>query len=143
MGSIPMFPKMYFNSYAYVISHYNILSSRKQPSIKIRLTKKTLNLIKIMYNVGAIKSYIIIKSSLNSKNYIRFSSSFYKNVPFFKDVKLVSTPSKKHTVTLKGLRLLSKMVGSSVIIISTSKGLFTHKKAIDRNLGGLIVCVLN
>ena len=132
---------MFYDQYSYVINHYNILSAKKKPSIKILFNRKTISLIKLLYNLGAIRSYIIVLS--NNKKYILFSVLTFRSIPFFKEVRLVSTQSKKHNITLVGLKLLTTMSGKSIIILSTTKGLLTQQKAIDRKIGGLILCIIN
>ena len=135
---------MPYYSHSYVINHTNILLSRKQKCIQIILTKKTLRLIRVFYRNSVIKNYIIVEKTLNNKKrrYIRFSGLFYKNESYFKGVRLVSTPSRKHTISLKGLRVLRKISGTSLIILETSHGIISHLDALKLGTGGLILCVV-
>lgn len=71
------------------------------------------------------------------------SPAFYKNAPFYKSIRYVSTPSKKHTVTLRALKLLKTAVRASILILSTPYGLVTHTQAIKLKTGGIIICVLS
>ena len=96
----------------------------------------------MLYRVGAIKNYITIKMSHNNHKII-FSPSFYKNTPNYKNIRYVSTPSKKHTVSLKALRMLQTALKASILILSTSYGLVTHTEAIKLRVGGVIICVLS
>jgi ribosomal protein S8 len=66
---------------------------------------------------------------------------FFKNTPFFKSLRLLSTPSKKHTTTLKGLRLINLSIKSSVIILSTPYGIIDHREALRIGTGGAILCI--
>ena len=54
----------------------------------------------------------------------------------------MSTPSKKHTISLKGLNLLKKISGTSLIILETSRGIISHIDALKLGVGGLILCVV-
>ena len=73
---------------------------------------------------------------------IRFNGAFFKNESYFRGIRVVSTPSRKHTITLKGLHLMNKSIGKSVVILETSMGLISHTKAIEFGIGGLILCVI-
>lgn len=129
---------------AYVANHVNILLSRKQKCVQIVLTKKTLRLIRVFYKNAVVKNYIIIEKVVKNKKirFIRFSGLFFKNESYFKGVRLVSTPSKKHTISLKGLNLLKKISGTSLIILETSRGIISHVDALKLGVGGLILCVV-
>lgn len=130
---------------AYVINHLNILLSRKQKYIEIILTKKTLRLVKSLYKNSIIKNYIIVEKTYKDKKTkcIRFNGLFFRNESFFKSARLVSTPSRKHTISLRALNLAKRAVGTSIIILETSKGIMSHLDALKLGVGGLILCVVN
>ena len=92
--------------------------------------------------MGAIRNYILTQKSGSCQKII-FSPSFYRSSPFYKNIRYVSTPSKKHSVTLKALRLLKTALRASILILSTPYGLVTHTEAIKLKTGGLIMCVLS
>lgn len=96
----------------------------------------------MLYKVGAIKNFLIVKDAKNMKKII-LSPSFYKNSSFYKNIRYVSTPSKKHTISLKALKLLQTALKASIIILSTPYGLITHKEAVKFKTGGIIICVLS
>jgi ribosomal protein S8 len=96
----------------------------------------------MLYKVGAIKNYVLVKNE-KKINKIILTPSFYKNAPFYKNIRYVSTPSKKHTVTLKALRLLLTALRASILILSTPYGLVTHREAIRLKTGGVIICALS
>lgn len=136
--------KLPYYTNAYVINHLNILLSRKQKCIQILLTKKTLRLIRSFYKNAVIKNYIIIEKTHKNKKrkYIRFNGLFFKNESYFKGARLVSTPSRKHTISLRGLSLLKRSSGTSIIMLETSRGIVSHIDAIKMGVGGLILCVI-
>jgi len=141
---------MRYNSYAYVVNHLNIAISRKKLRIKLKHTRKTLELVKALFKIGYISNYSLvtdmgpIKSNIipDSKNtWILINLVFFKNTPFFKSLRLVSTPSKKHTTTLKGLSVINLSIKSSVLILSTPHGIMDHKEALLAKTGGVILCI--
>jgi len=74
---------------------------------------------------------------------IRFSVLLYKGTPFFKGVRLVSSPSRRHTISLTALRVAAVPLGASTLILSTSRGLISHREALRLGTGGLILCVVS
>ena len=64
-------------------------------------------------------------------------------MPFFKSIRLISTPSKKHRLSLKSLNLINKTLKASVLILSTDKGILTHREALKFKIGGLALCVVH
>jgi len=128
--------------YAYVLNHYNFVSLRQQPYVKIQFTKKTYRLVKLLYSIGAIQNYLIFEKKNTFKKYILFNATHYKNMPFFKSAQIISRPSKNYTVSYKTLKIINKSLRQSVVILSTAKGLMTHKKALRHRFGGIIIAVL-
>jgi len=102
-------------------------------------------LVRCLYSFSVIKNYIILEKIEKKRRvrYIRFSCAFFKNESYFKGVRIVSTPSRKHTITIKGLRLMNKSIGKSLVILETSHGLISHTKALSIGTGGLILCVVS
>lgn len=140
----PRFQLIPYHSYSYVANHLNILLSRKQKFTQIVLTKKTLRFVRCLHNFSVIKNYIILEKLYKKRliKCIRFNGAFFKNESYFRGIRVVSTPSRKHTITLKGLHLMNKSIGKSVVILETSMGLISHTKAIEFGIGGLILCVI-
>ena len=139
-GFDPRVSNIRYNSYAYVINHLNLAISRKQLRVKIKHTKKTLELVKVLHRIGYLNNFSVVVTH-DKTSYIYMSPSFFKNTPFFKSLRLVSTPSKKHFTTLKALNVINKTVNSSVLIMSTSYGILDHKEAIKIRTGGTILCI--
>jgi len=98
----------------------------------------------MLYKLGGVKNFQIYKAfeKKKYKHYITFTVLFYRNSPFFSNIKLVSSQSKNRYITLKALRILNHSIGSTVIILSSSKGLITHKDALRFGIGGKVLAVL-
>lgn len=151
-GFDPRVSNIRYNTYAYVVNHLNLATARKKLFIKIRYTRKTLDLTKALFKIGYISNYSIIVSNpvglipLDSSydpryTYIFINLIFFKNTPFFKSLRLVSTPSKKHVTTLKALGVINQSIKSSVLILSTPYGIVDHKEALKMGTGGTILCI--
>lgn len=146
-GFDPRVSNIRYNTYAYVVNHLNLAISRKKLFIKIKYTKKTLSLVKALHKIGYISNYsVIVKSPTKWDSYLSQASIvinliFFKNTPFFKSLRLISTPSKKHTVSLRALNVINTSVKSSMIIVSTPYGIIDHKEAIRIGTGGTLLCI--
>ena len=149
-GFDPRVSNIQYNSYAYVINHLNLAISRNKLFIRINHTKKTLSLVKALYKIGYISNYSLIGSNLKNitmqsnkyrTGFIYINLIFFKNTPFFKSLRLVSSPSKKHVTTLKALSTINSSIKSSVLILSTPYGLIDHREALRIGTGGMILCI--
>jgi ribosomal protein S8 len=56
---------------------------------------------------------------------------------------LVSTPSRRHTISLKSLKTTAGSIRSSIIILSTPYGVVDHREALRLRTGGLILCFIS
>ena len=74
---------------------------------------------------------------------MKISPFIYKKSSFFKSIKLISTPSKIFTVKLKALLIIQKSLGGSILLLETSKGIITHKEALNLKIGGKLLCTLS
>ena len=145
-GFDPRVSNIKYNTYAYVINHLNLAISRKKLFIRIVYTRKTLELVKALYKIGYISNYSMVFNASSPKcnpqtTHIVINLSFFKNTSFFKTLRLVSTPSKKHTITLKALNVLNTSINSSTLIMMTSSGIIDHKEALRIRTGGIILCI--
>lgn len=140
MGSSPMFPRVRSDQYSFLINHINIVVSKKQRSITFRCGKKSLRLAFILRKLGLLNFIIYKKGFLKL---IKITTFLYRGRAFFSSLRQVTTPSKKFSIKLKSLRILSQSVGESIVLVETSLGIVTHAKAIELGVGGKILCVLS
>jgi len=101
-----------------------------------------LKTLQIFKKLGLLNSYFVYSSS-NKFSVVKVSPFFYRKTAFFKKVKLVTTPSKKFFVKISTLRIISKSIGTAIIILETSKGLLTHQEALKLGLSGIILFIIN
>lgn len=137
---VPRFQTLGYNDYSFLINHINIVLSKRKKSISLKYNNKLLKLAKILEELGLIRFYIY-KSGFNKL--LKLTIFLYKSSTFFNVFRQVTTPSKKFTIGIKSLLLLSRSIGNSTIIIESSIGLITHKKALEVGIGGAIICVLS
>lgn len=131
---------MRYNSYAFLINHVNLLSTSKKRSLIILFNRKVLKLAYLLKSVGCLNSILILSKS---KKLIKISPFFYKGRAFHKGIRLISTPTRSFSVKLKTLKLISKSLGNSILILETSRGLLTHTIALKLNISGKLLCILS
>lgn len=141
-GFEPRVSNIYYNPVSLVSNHVNLALSKKSFKNKIVLTKTNLKLLKLLRSIGCINNLSVL-SSQGKFNYITFSVFLYRNSTFFYKVRTVSTSSKKFFMSYRALKMISTNLKSTLIILSTSKGLVSHKEALYLKIGGLILFVIS
>ena len=136
---------MHVYSPSYIQNHVHFALAQKNPQSKVIYTRKTIMIIRILAEIGCIHKFLITSNTYkkNCKYTIWLTIFLYNNTPFFKSFRLLSTPSKHYTIPYKALRILSTSIGASTIILSTSSGLITHKEALNKHIGGLLLFILS
>lgn len=108
-------------------------------SVMVPLSKLKLEIIKIMKNEGFIRNFKVLdgKSFKNIRIFLKYDE--YEE-PVISKLKRMSKPSlriyKKHDEIPRILN------GLGIVIISTSKGILTGKKAKEEKVGGEVLCYL-
>lgn len=134
---------MFLNKPAYIQNHIAFALAQQNPITRLKYTKKSFIIIKILQAVGCIHRFFIKTPRNNFQKSIILSILFYKNTPFFKSFRLLSTPTKQYNITYKALRILTLSLGVSTIILSTPKGLLTHKQALQYKIGGQLLYIIS
>ena len=143
MGSSPMFPSIPYNSYAFIINHINLLNTQKVLKIKVKINKKIITVLKAFSSIGCVNNFKIVNNKCRKKSFAHISVPFYKNTPFFKSIRLVSTGSKKHYLSFKALTLVAPTLNSSVMFLSTNHGIINHREALSKKVGGLVLYIIH
>ena len=109
----------------------------KIENVDISPSKIKLEIIKIMKNEGFIKNFK--KISMNGKNIIRvFLKYDDKNIPVIHGIERMSKPGRRVYVDCQNMPTVFNNYG--IVIISTSEGVLTGRKAVERRVGGELVC---
>ena len=99
-------------------------------------TKLNLSLINLLYKEGYIRGFFY-----NSKKISVFLKYTEYLKPVIKYIKIISTSGKRITISNKTLSKIQK--NSGTLLLSTSKGLMTSKKAKEAySIGGEVLCKL-
>jgi small subunit ribosomal protein S8 len=114
-------------------------SKAKHESVVIPLSKTKLEVIKIMKNEGFIKNFKVqdYKTFKNIRVFLKYDQY---GEPVIEGLKRVSRPGKRVYKNTDDIpRILN---GLGVVVVSTSKGVLTGKKAKELKIGGEIMCYI-
>lgn len=114
-------------------------SSAKHEKVDISASKLKLQIIKILKNEGYVKNFK--KITKDGMSYIRvFLRYDEKQCPVLHDIQRVSTPGRR---VYTGYRNMPRVFnGHGVVVVSTSTGVITGKKASEKKIGGELICTI-
>ena len=105
--------------------------------VDISTSKLKLEVVKILKNEGFIKNFK--KINQDGFNYIRvFLKYDEKSKPIIHGIKKISTPGRR---IYSGYKKMPRVYnGFGTVIVSTSTGVITGKKAAENKVGGELIC---
>jgi len=101
-----------------------------------------LRLLRALRKEGCV-SYLLLGYQNSYRRRLVFSLYYYRQTTFFKHIQLLSTISKKFTVSLKALVILDRSLKHTVLLLETSNGIINHKEALKQRTGGLMLCLIS
>lgn len=118
----------------YTIGDFLIQLKNASTSGKTTVSLKNSKFIKSVAKV--LKKEKLLSDVKIKDNILTAKLAFHKKKPLFSDIKLISTPGLR---IYKGVKELSEHRGISIFILSTSKGIMSHKDALKAGLGGEVI----
>jgi len=117
-------------------------SLSKQEVISIDYNKLCLDVVKLLYKEGFIQSFSIKKISFGSNTQFKIfiTLRYFNNKPIFKNLKIVSTPSRLNYLNIKDLSKISNK--KIILILSTNRGLLTSLECKKHKIGGKLLFTL-
>ena len=112
-------------------------SMAKFEKVDISTSKLKLEIVKILKNEGFIKNFK--KVSQESETLIRVFLKYDDRMnPTIHGLQRISTPGRR---VYSGYRKMPRVLnGYGTLIVSTSSGVTTGKKASERQVGGELIC---
>jgi small subunit ribosomal protein S8 len=106
-------------------------------SVSVLKSKQILSIIDILQREGFIRGYTENKYTLDVwLKYVEGGSAI-------RDIKVVSKPSKRiYFSTLDLIDWRNKINTFDILILSTTKGIFTDRIALEKGVGGEILCII-
>lgn len=111
----------------------------RHEKVDIPTSKLKLEIVKILKTEGFIKNFK--KINQDGANSIRIFLKYDEaSVPVIHGIDKVSTPGRRVYSGYKGMpRVIN---GYGTLIVSTSIGVTTGKKAVEKKIGGEIICTV-
>ncbi|MCX7991779.1 MAG: 30S ribosomal protein S8 [Proteobacteria bacterium] len=95
------------------------------------------NILEVMKREGFIPSYEVVK--IGNHNYLKIFLGYdNKRKPIINNIVRISKPGRR--IYTEKDEIVPVRRGLGVSILSTSKGLMTDKEAIEKNVGGEVIC---
>ena len=116
----------------------NAVTSRHE-KVDVPTSKLKLEIVKILKTEGYIKNFK--KITQDNINVIRIFLKYDdKNAPVIHGIKKVSTPGRR---VYSGYKELPRVYnGYGTVIVSTSAGVTTGRKAAEKMVGGELICTV-
>ena len=111
----------------------------RHEKVDVPASKLKLEIVKILKTEGYIKNFKKVQE--DGKNILRIFLKYdEENNPVIHGVKKISTPGRR---VYSGYKDLPRVYnGYGTIIVSTSSGVTTGKKATEKMVGGELVCTI-
>lgn len=105
--------------------------------VDISTSKLKLEVVKILKNEGFVKNFK--KTVVDGQNFIRIFLKYdEKQKPIIHGVQKISKPGRR---IYSGYKKMPRIYnGYGTVIVSTSTGVTTGKKAAEKKVGGEIIC---
>ena len=114
----------------------NALKAEKK-SVDVPASKFKVAITEILKNTGFINDFSLIETE-DKKKFVSIKLKYHNGESVIEGLKRVSRPGIRRYVKFDELPRVKNGLG--IVIVSTSKGLMTEKKAKDLKVGGEVVC---
>lgn len=113
-------------------------SMAKHEKVEIPTSKMKLQIVKILKNEGYIKNFkkVVNKDGVNTiRVFLKYDE---KQNSILHGIDRISTPGRR---VYSGYRDMPRVYnGYGVVVVSTSSGIITGKKASEKKVGGELIC---
>lgn len=113
-------------------------SMAKHEKVEIPTSKLKLQIVKILKNEGYVKNFkkVVNKDGVNTiRIFLKYDE---KQNPVLHGIDRISTPGRR---VYSGYRDMPRVYnGYGVVVVSTSSGIITGKKASEKKVGGELIC---
>ncbi|HOV13280.1 MAG TPA: 30S ribosomal protein S8 [Spirochaetota bacterium] len=109
----------------------------KHEKVNILPSKEKLEIVKILKNEGYIRNFkkVVEDETTYIRIFLKYDDA---GKPILDGMKRISTPGRRTYMGYKSIPRLYNGIGT--IIVSTSTGITTGKKAVERKVGGEVIC---
>lgn len=114
----------------------------KKPEVFVPFSKLKFEIAKILKKEGFVEEVEKVKRKIEKgkkkpKPFIKIKLKYEEGIGAISGIKRISKPGQRIYMGYKELR--PKVVGKGVLVLSTSKGILTHKEAKKLKVGGEVL----
>lgn len=122
---------------AQLLTHIRNAGLAKHDKMDIPSSKIREGIAKILFEEGYIRSYKVANDGKQGlmRIYLKYNS---KGTHVIESISRVSKPGKRVYVPKEKIPVVRS--GYGIVILSTSRGVMTGKKAAELNIGGELIC---
>lgn len=100
-------------------------------------SKMNFSIAQILKNEGFIKDVVVVDSE-NSHKQLQITLKYYSGESVIHEIKRISKPGIRNYTAATGIQPVIGNLGIS--ILSTNRGVITHKEAKKYGVGGEVIC---
>jgi small subunit ribosomal protein S8 len=121
----------------------------KKRSVELLYSKYVKSVLVVLQKEGYVGEHSMVEKPTAKKRgvakYINLNLTYFSGVPSTKQIATVSKPGCKRYIQAKDLLNFYNKFGKSglgTVLLSTSVGILAGHEAVERNLGGEIICIV-
>lgn len=127
---------MYTDPIADILNRIRTAQMNEKEVIEVPFSRVKHDIMRCMEEEGFIDK--VAKKKKQSFYFLRVTLKYNDRKPVITEIKRISSPGQR--IYRKKKELKGVKGGLGVFILSTPKGIMTHKEAKKRNLGGEVLC---
>ena len=121
----------------------------KKRSVELLYSKYVKSVLVVLQKEGYVGEHTMVEKPTAGKKgvckYISLNLTYYGGSTSIKEISSVSTPGCRRYIQAKDLLNFHNKFGRSglgTVLLSTSSGILTGHQAVEKNLGGEIICIV-
>lgn len=127
---------MSFDQIADMLTRIRNAQQSSKADVVVPASKLKLAVAKSLYSENYINDVSVFSDG--NKNFLKIKLKYNNNNPAIKEINRVSRQGQRIYVGKNSIPVVRN--GFGVAIISTSKGVLTNKQALEKGVGGEIIC---
>ncbi len=122
------------NSLNFMFSVIKQASMCGQSGVNFPTSKKCLRVLSVLYRSGFIRGFRYDENV--TRVFLKYSTTSFK--PVLKNISGISTNGRPFYISVKSLAKLAH--ASETFLVSTPYGVLTTTQALEKNVGGILLC---
>lgn len=113
---------------------------RAKPFVTVPLSKEKRAIVAVLKDEGFIRDVVEVVDELSERRFLKIFLKYHEGESVIHELKRVSTPGRRKYVSSTGA--MPVIGGLGLSILTTDKGIMSHKRARSLSVGGEILCTV-